>query len=98
MEAKVELEVLNPEGKIVKRGKTLAPRLENLEGKKIGLVWNGKPNGDKLLNEIGKLLKERYPTSETAFHRISFSGTKLPPGELESIAKDIDAGVFTSGD
>ncbi len=98
MEGKVELEVLNPEGKIVKKGKTLAPRLETLEGKKIGLVWNGKPNGDKLLNEVGKLLKERYPTAETVSYRISFSGTKLPPGELEAIAKDIDAGVFTSGD
>ena len=98
MEGKVELEVLNPEGKIVKKGKALAPRLETLEGKKIGLVWNGKPNGDKLLNEIGKLLKERYPTAETVSHRVSFSGTKLPQGELEAIAKDIDAGVFTSGD
>jgi hypothetical protein len=98
MEGKVELEVLNPEGKIKKKGKTLAPRLETLEGKKIGLVWNGKPVGDKLLYEIGKLLKERYPTAETAFHRVSFSGRKLPPGELEAIANDVDAGVFTSGD
>ena len=98
MEGKVELEVLNPEGKIVKKGKTLAPRPETLEGKKIGLVWNGKPNGDKLLNEVGKLLKERYPTVETVSYRISFSGTKLPPGEMEGIAKNIEAGVFTSGD
>ena len=98
MESRVELEVLNPEGKIVKKEKSLAPRLETLEGKKIGLVWNGKPNGDKLLNEIGDLLKERYPTAETVFRRVSFSGVKLPPGELEAIAKDIDAGVFASGD
>jgi hypothetical protein len=79
MEGRVELEVLNPEGKIIKKGKSLAPRLETLEGKKIGLVWNGKPNGDKLLNEIGDLLKERYPTAETVFRRVNFSSGKLLP-------------------
>jgi hypothetical protein len=98
MEGNVELEVLNPEGRIVDKGTKLAPRLKTLEGKRIGLVWNGKPNGNVLLNEVGKLIKERYPTAEVVSHRVSYSGRKLPPGEVEAVAKDIDAGVFASGD
>ncbi len=98
MEGRVELEVLNPAGEPVKMDTILAPRPQTLEGKKLGLVWNGKPNGDKLLNEIGDLLKERYPTTETVFRKISFTSRKLPPGELEAIANDIDVGIFSSGD
>jgi hypothetical protein len=98
MEGRVELKVLNPEGEPVKKEKRLAPRPDTLEGKKIGLIWNGKPYADKLLKEIGKLLVERHPTAETVFRRISFTSVKLPPGELEEIAKDIDVGVFTAGD
>ncbi len=98
MDTKVELEVLNPEGTIVEKGTKLAPRLKTLDGKRIGLVWNGKPNGDVLLKEVGKLIKERFPTAEVVPHRVSYSGRKLPPGEVEAVAKDVDAGVFASGD
>ncbi len=98
MDKKVELEVLNPEGRILEKGTKLAPRLASLDGKRIGMVWNGKPNGDVLLKEVGKLLKERFPTAEIVSHRVSYSGRKLPPGEIKAVAKDIDAGVFASGD
>jgi len=98
MESNVVLEVCNPEGALAEKGTKLAPRLKTLEGKRIGLVWNGKPNGDVLLKEVGKLIKERFPTAEVVPHRVSFSGRKLPAGELEAVAKDVDAGVFASGD
>lgn len=34
----------------------LNPHPANLEGKTVVLRWNGKPNGDKLLTQIGDLL------------------------------------------
>jgi hypothetical protein len=98
MGSRVELEVLNPAGEPVKMDTILAPRPQTLEGKNIGLISNGKPSGEELLNEIGNLLKERYPTAQTVFRKISFTSRKLPPGELEAIANDIDIGVFASGD
>ena len=98
MKSRVELEVLNPAGEPVKMDTILAPRPQTLEGKKIGLVSNGKPNAEKLLNEIGDFLKERYPTARTVFRKISYTSRKLPPGELEAIADDIDVGIFSSGD
>ncbi len=39
---------------------TFAPRLNNLDGKRIGLLWNSKPNGDFILNRVAELLAARY--------------------------------------
>ena len=44
----------------VKTG-TAAPRLESLEGKTIGELWNYLYGGDQLFPLIEVLLKERFP-------------------------------------
>ena len=53
-----ELELLVPEapGMVVRDRYS---SLETLEGKSIGLFWNGKPNGDVFLKS-GELLKTRF--------------------------------------
>jgi ABC-type Fe3+-hydroxamate transport system substrate-binding protein len=38
---------------------TLNRHPASLEGKTVVLRWNGKPNGDKLLNRVGELLVEQ---------------------------------------
>lgn len=41
------LKVLNPRGDIdTTIVQSVSPRVSNLEGKKIGFYWNGKPDGD----------------------------------------------------
>ena len=56
------LEVLNPvstsQGGI--EHTSLAPRLSSLDGKKVGLLWNGKPGGDIALAKAGELLQKRF--------------------------------------
>ena len=94
----ITLEVLDPTGKVVPKRKSIAPRPDTLEGKTIGLVCNCKPNADMLLSEIGKLLKERYPTAVLSPKRLSLPATKPPPGELERIARDIDVALLATGD
>jgi len=39
----------------------LNPHPSSLEGKTIVLRWNGKPNGDKLLDRVAELLAEQAP-------------------------------------
>jgi len=58
-ETKQEWEVLNPEGVVKIEPMKINPHPSTLEGKTIMLRWNGKHNGDHLLNRIGELLKER---------------------------------------
>ena len=55
-------ELLVPEGVAIQEPLKLASRITSLEGKTIGLRWNGKPNGEILLNKVADLLKERVPS------------------------------------
>jgi hypothetical protein len=55
-----KLELLCPEAEYDQIVTSMAPQLESLTGKRIGLFWNGKPGGDILLNTIGKELQERF--------------------------------------
>jgi hypothetical protein len=55
-------EVVSPLGEPVVTMIPMAPRLETLEGKTIGEIWNGGFRGDESFPIIEKLLRERYPT------------------------------------
>ena len=55
-------EVVNPLGEPVAEMMTMAPRLDTLEGKTIGEIWNGGFRGDESFPIIEKMLRERYPT------------------------------------
>ena len=58
----MDWELLVPEGAVIKEPLKLAPRFTSLEGKTIGLRWNGKPNGEILLNKVADLVKEKVPS------------------------------------
>jgi hypothetical protein len=58
-EIKQEWEILNPEGVIKIEAMKVNPHPSRLEGKTVMLRWNGKHNGDKFLERVGELLKER---------------------------------------
>ena len=55
-------EVVSPLGEPAVNMKTMAPRLDGLEGKTIGEIWNGGFRGDESFPMIRKILRERYPT------------------------------------
>ncbi len=95
----VKLEVLRPTGADPSQdGSIGAARVNTLEGKKIGLVWNNKDYGDKLLEKVKVLLQERYPTAQFTLYRLKECCVPPPAGELERIAKEVEAVVYTLGD
>jgi len=99
MENKVVLEVLDPRGEVAGGGRVASsPRLNTLMEKTIGLVWNGKPHADVLLNYVEDLLHERHPSLRTRRYTTSNVANKLKEGELEGIAREVDAVVYASGD
>ena len=55
-------EVVSPLGGLFVEMITMAPRLDTLEGKTIGEIWNGGFRGDESFPIIEKMLRERYPT------------------------------------
>jgi hypothetical protein len=99
MEGEVVVEVLDPTGDVVRAGRVpFSKRLDRIQGKRIGLVWNGKPNADRLLDFIEGLLHERFPEVKTSRYATSNVANRLKPGELEGMAERIDAVIYASGD
>jgi hypothetical protein len=90
------LMVLNPRGEreaAPVRG--ISPRLLAIEGKRIGLYWNGKPDGDYFWDTIEELLKKKFPTVTV----LRYNG----PGDLgealaAKIAKEVDTFLYGVGD
>ncbi len=79
------LEVLNPVAPVQGDVKAipLASRPTSLEGKTIGLVWNGKANGDVALKRAAELIQKRVPNVQFKF----YSGALPVPRQLMEQAK-----------
>jgi hypothetical protein len=64
---KVSFICLNPQGvvEIPAPSGLVNPRVKDLDGKTIGIIWDGKKGGDKYCIAVEELLQERYPTATT---------------------------------
>lgn len=80
----------------------LSPRLDDLSGKKIGLLCNSKRAAPVILDVAERLLKEKYPTAETSyFYARTFSVSSLEPerkDEFDDWIKGLDAVIASVGD
>ena len=67
MKERVSLVCLNPQGEIVVPAPSglTNPRVKDLAGKKIGIIWDGKKGGDNFCIAVEELLKRMYPTATT---------------------------------
>ena len=98
----VNLEVLNPVAKLSTQEVTLAPRLGDLSGKTIGLLWNAKPSGDVINQFTAELLADKfkdvcfknYIGSVNVVGVVRHASTE----ELDTMAKECDAVVGALGD
>ena len=89
-----EWAVLNPVAEVDIKKLRGATRLEDLSGKRIGLWWNGKPNGDIFLNEVAHQLESRYPgMTAVRMWEIDAATTTaygVPGAKLERMAQSAD--------
>lgn len=80
----------------------LSPRLDKLDGKKIGLLCNSKRASPIILDVTEKLLKQRFPDAAISrFFARSFSVSSLEKdreGELNDWIKGVDAVIAAVGD
>ena len=90
------LTVLNPQGN-VKKDKVLAPRLDNLKGKKIAMWLSATPDqlyagkGAELYDLLEKMLSEKYPDTQI-IHYADLPMKYMPQNEV------VDAIVKTRPD
>lgn len=87
------LEVLDPVAAIAAKTAPAAPRLRDLSGPKIGLYSNTKPGADGGLDEVARLLGEKF--QNLTFEKF---GQSHPHGLelLEKIAKSGCEAIISS--
>ncbi len=95
----VVLEVLNPRGEIPPaQAVGLTPRLKDLNGKKIGLIDNGKVGAGYFLDAVEEELKKRLPGIVVMRFKKPGSTTAAAPKFYPEVAKKIDAFIYSTGD
>jgi hypothetical protein len=80
----------------------LSPRLNNLAGRKLGLLCNNKRAAPVILDIAEKILKERYPGAVMSrFNARTFSVSALERDrkeEFDDWIKGVDAVIAAVGD
>jgi hypothetical protein len=98
-EKAVELVLRNPQGEIdVKHQNAIAPRLKDLNGKRIALIHNNKNGMVFFLDAVEKLLKARYKNLTFTKKYHTEPNLAEPQEFYDEIAKTHDAFVFGAGD
>ena len=75
-----------------------APRLANLDGKKIGLLSNGKANAELLLRETATRFEKEHGCSVVHFIDKRTAGKPADPAYLAELAAEADFLITAVGD
>ncbi len=77
---------------------TGARRLQDLKGKRVGLIDDSKPNGKELLEELADLLKSRYGVANVMYHRKPSASKPADPEIISQMGKECDYAIVAIGD
>lgn len=86
-------DILDPTGFDSQAPKTMAPRLSTLQGKTIGLLDIGFPNGNIFLDRVEEVLKTRYGVSEVIRKAKPSPARPAKPEVRKALIDDCDAVV-----
>jgi hypothetical protein len=73
-----------------------ANRTGSLDGKRIGLIWNGKPGGDIALNVLEEHISKLHPSA--TFWRSDWYSYPFTDDQLQQIVDHCDVAIGTTGD
>lgn len=90
--------ILNPTAEMRVKERPLAPRVDSLAGKRVGILWNGKPNADLLLDRIGEHLAERFGAVVAVRAVKPNVSAPAPPDVIQRLIQECDVVVNAIGD
>ena len=95
-----EWELLTPRAPSRISGVDLAPRIDIFDGKRVGLFWNVKANGDIFLIRVGELLRERFKDVKIVEFLPGKPDTTLgaSPSEIKSVVEKCDVAILATAD
>jgi hypothetical protein len=91
--------ILDPTGRSdLARAATLAPRVRELAGPRLGLLDNGKPNAALVLETIAAQLRAQHHVGEVTTYTKSYFGTPVEEDRAKEIAQTCEAVIAGVGD
>jgi hypothetical protein len=88
--------VLSPVGINRVEAQPVAGRIASLQGVRLGLVNNNKPNAAALLNGVARLMGEQHGLSGTALKQKPHSSVGAEG--LDTFAREVQAALVAVGD
>ena len=93
-----KITVLSPEGERPQASLAVPPLPTNLRGLTVGFLDNTKHNFDRLAEEMGELLKERFGVKAVVHRKKANAATAAAAEIVEGMAKDCDLVFAGSAD
>ena len=91
--------ILDPTGQLERaRSATLAPRVSDLRGIKLGLLDNAKANAARVLETLAEQLRAQHHIGEVSTYAKSYFGTPVEEDRAREIAQSCDAVIAGVGD
>ena len=91
--------LVNPSGLELAVGDfRLNDRPNSLEGKTLGLLENSKANSDKVLNELGRILQEKYGLKEVRMFNKHSASLPTKSEVIEDMLNGVDVLITGVGD
>ena len=92
------MDVLTPILEPSKVGDRLAARLPTLDGKTIGILWNNRTHGDRLLAQIEETLKDQHEVKGVIKRKKDYFGEPMSADLLDELVSSCDAVITGVGD
>jgi hypothetical protein len=80
------------------RAATLAPRVLDLSGIRVGLLDNAKANAARVLETLAEQLRVQHHIGEVSTYTKSYFGTPVEEDRAQEIAQSCDAVIAGVGD
>jgi hypothetical protein len=91
--------ILDPTGASDRvRAATLAPRVPDLSGLRLGLLDNTKANAARVLETLAEQLRAQHHIGEVTTYTKSYFGTPVEEDRAQEIAQSCDAVIAGVGD
>ncbi len=76
----------------------LNTRPQTLAGKTLGLLENSKANSDKVLHELGQMLKEKYDLKDIVYFNKHSASLPTKPDVVQDMLNKVDILITGIGD
>jgi hypothetical protein len=93
-----KIEVFVPTAEVRLREIGMAERCRDPNGKVIGFLWNRKPNGVLLLNDLQRSLSEKFQLQGILMREKALASSGASSEILEELSAKCDLVILATGD